>query len=47
MRAKGNSFDPNAVLGFYNWFNNSSETSTQMKDGAVWHNEVVYFHRLG
>jgi hypothetical protein len=46
MRAKGNSFDPNAVLGFYNWLNSSSGTSMQMKDGTVWHNEVAYFYRL-
>ena len=44
---EGNPSDPNAVLGFYNWFNNSSGTSMQMKDGAVWHNEVAYFYRLG
>jgi len=47
MRAKGTPFDPNAVLGFYNWFINSSGTSMQMKDGAVWHNEVAYFYSLG
>jgi len=47
MRAKGDSFDPNAVLGFYNWLNSSSGTSMQMKDGTVWHNEVAYFYRLG
>jgi porin len=44
---EGNPSDPNAVLGFYNWFNNASGTSTQMKDGAVWHNEVAYLYSLG
>lgn len=43
MRAKGNLFDPNAVLGLYDWFNNSSGTSMQMKDGAVLRNEAAYF----
>ena len=47
MRAIGNPFDSNAVLGFYNWVNNSSGTSMRMKDGTVWHNEVAYFYRLG
>jgi len=43
MRAKGNPFHPNVVLGFYDWFNNLSGTSMQIKDGAVLHNEVAYF----
>ena len=47
MRAKGNPFDPTAVLGCYDWFNNASGTSMQMKDGALLHNEVAYFYRLG
>jgi|HubBroStandDraft_2_1064218.scaffolds.fasta_scaffold00851_9 carbohydrate-selective porin OprB len=44
---EGNPSDPNAVLGFYNWFNNSSGTNTEMKDGAVWHNEVAYLYGSG
>jgi|HubBroStandDraft_4_1064222.scaffolds.fasta_scaffold65315_2 hypothetical protein len=47
MRAKGNPFDPTDVLGCYDWFNNASGTSMQMKDGALLHNEVAYFYRLG
>jgi carbohydrate-selective porin OprB len=44
---EGNPRDPNAVLGFYNWFNNSNGTSTQIKDGAVWHNEVACLYGTG
>ena len=44
---EGNPGDPKAVLGFYNWYNNPSGTSTQMKDGVVWHNEVAYLHESG
>jgi carbohydrate-selective porin OprB len=44
---EGNPSDPNAVLGFYNWFNNPSGTSMQMKDGVVWHNEAAYFYTYG
>ena len=44
---EGNPRDPHAVLGFYNWYNNPSGTNTQMKDGAVWHNEVAYLYGSG
>jgi porin len=44
---EGNPSDPKSVLGFYNWYNNSSGTSTQIKDGAVWHNEVAYLYESG
>lgn len=44
---EGNPSNPKAVLGFYNWYNNPSGTSTEMKDGAVWHNEVGYFYGSG
>ena len=44
---EGNPSDPKSVLGFYNWYNNPSGTNTQMKDGAVWHNEVAYLHDSG
>ena len=44
---EGNPSDPKSVLGFYNWYNNPSGTSTQMKDGAVWHNELAYLYGSG
>ena len=44
---EGNPRDPKAVLGFYNWYNNPSGTSLQIKDGAVWHNELSYSYSLG
>lgn len=44
---EGNPSDPKSVLGFYNWYNNPSGTSMQMKDGAVWHNEMAYLHGSG
>jgi len=44
---EGNPSDPNAVLGFYNWYNNPSGTNMRMKDGAVWHNEVAYLYSAG
>jgi len=44
---EGNPKDPNAVLGFYNWYNNGSGTCMEMKDGAVWHNEVAYLYGSG
>ena len=44
---EGNPSDPNAVLGFYNWFNNASGTSMEMKDGAVWNNELAYLYGSG
>lgn len=44
---EGNPSDPKAVLGFYNWYNNPSGTSTQMKDGVVWHNELAYLYGSG
>lgn len=44
---EGNPRDPKAVLGFYNWYNNPSGTSMQIKDGAVWHNEVACLYSPG
>jgi len=44
---EGNPKDPHAVLGFYDWFNNNTGTSMEIKDGAVWHNEVAYLYGLG
>jgi porin len=44
---EGNPSDPNAVLNFYNWYNNPSGTSMQIKDGVVWNNEVAYLWETG
>src|SRR5258708_21553350 len=45
--SEGNQSDPKAVLGFYNWYNNGSGTSMEMKDGVVWNNEVAYLYGSG
>jgi carbohydrate-selective porin OprB len=36
-----------AVSGFYNWIENPSGTSTQIRDGAVWNNEFAYLYGSG
>jgi carbohydrate-selective porin OprB len=41
---EGNPSDPHSVLNFYNWFNNPTGTSMQMKDGAVSNNQVAYLN---
>jgi porin len=44
---EGNPSDPHAVLNFYNWYNNPSGTSMQMKDGVLWNNEWAYLWGSG
>ncbi len=41
---EGNPSDPHAVLDFYNWYNNPTGTSMQMKDGSVSNNQVAYMN---
>jgi carbohydrate-selective porin OprB len=43
---EGDPGDP-AVSGFYNWIENPSGTSTQIRDGAVWNNEIAYLYGSG